>query len=124
MSRCSWVRPPHHPAFPTALIPPAVEYQFARGVEPARALLELVDADLMRWADAIYTTLPLPAYEALADRIRATRMRWTPGFAQGLVLAPMACYVGICDACRVPAFRRTWRACVDGPQCDLRDVVR
>ena len=114
----------NHPAFPTALIPPAVEYQFARGAEPAQAPLELIDADLVRWADALYTTLPVEAYEVLADRIRATRMRWTPGFAQGLVLPPMACYVGVCDACRVPAFRRTWRACVDGPQCDLRDVVR
>ncbi len=115
---------PQHDAFPTALIPPAVEYQFARGADPARALLELVDTDLMRWADALYTTLPLESYEALAGKIRRTRLRWNPGFAQGLVLAPMACYVGICDTCRVPAFRKTWRACVDGPQCDLRDVVR
>jgi dihydroorotate dehydrogenase electron transfer subunit len=115
---------PDHPAFPTALVPPAVEYQWARSDDPAQAALDLLDPDLLRWADALYTTLPLPAYERLAARIRTTRLRWVDGFAQGLLLPPMACYTGICDACRVPAFRRTWRACVDGPQCEVRDVAR
>lgn len=116
--------PAQAPTFPPALVPPAVEYQWARGDDPAEAALELLDPDLVRWADALYTTLPLPAYEHLAARIRRTRLRWMPGFAQGLLLPPMACFVGACDACRVPAFRHTWRACIDGPQCELRDVVR
>jgi hypothetical protein len=112
------------PVLPPALLPAAVEYQFARGPDAASAALELLDDSLLRWADAIYTTLPLAVYPALAQRIRNTRMHWTPGFAQGLIVPPMACFTGICDVCLVPEARRTWRACVDGPQCDLRDFVR
>jgi dihydroorotate dehydrogenase electron transfer subunit len=114
---------PDHPALPGALLPPAVEYQVARGADAAAAL-DLLDPALLRWADALYTTLPLAAYPSLAYQIRGVRLRWEAGFAQGLLIPPMACYVGICDVCLVPESRRPWRACTDGPQCDLRDFVR
>lgn len=113
-----------HPPLPTLLVPPAVEYQWAWGAGGEAAALELLDAPLLAWADALYTTLPLAVYPQLADRIRAGRVRWSPGFAQGLLAPPMACFVGICDSCRVVEARRPWRACVDGPQCDVRDFVR
>ena len=112
------------PALPPALVPEAVEYQFARSAEPAGAVLDLLDTSLLRWADALYTTLPLDSYGALAERIRAARMRWEPGFAQGLAVPPMACFTGICDTCLVAEARRPWRACVNGPQCDVRDFAR
>lgn len=112
------------PALPGMLVPATLEYQLARGDVPEDAALELLDRQTLSWADALVTTLPRTAYPALADRIRAGRMQWTPGFAQGLILAPMACFVGICDTCLVAEARRPWRACVDGPQCDVRDFVR
>jgi hypothetical protein len=96
----------------------------AREENAARAALDLLDDSLLRWADALYTTLPLAVYPGLAPRIRAVRVRWEPGFAQGLIAPPMACFVGICDVCVVAEARRSWRACVDGPACDLRDFVR
>lgn len=109
---------------PATMLPATVEYEFARGPDAATAVLELVQPALMRWADALFTTLPVDAYSALAARIQATRLRWERGFAQGILLPPMACYLGICDSCLVPEARRPWRACVDGPQCDVRDFVR
>ena len=112
------------PALPPVLVPAAVEYQLVRGPDAANAALELLDESLLRWADAIYTTLPLAVYPVLAQRIRSVRMRWAPGFAQGLIVPPMACFAGICNVCLVAEARHTWRACVDGPQCDLRDFVR
>ena len=115
---------PDRPLLPPVLLPAAVEYQLARGLDAANAALELLDESLLRWVDAMYTTLPLAVYPALAQRIRGARMHWNTGFAQGLIVPPMACFAGICDVCLVPEARRTWRACVDGPQCDLRDFVR
>ena len=112
------------PALPTLLVPAAVEYQLARGADPALAALDLLDTGLLSWADALYTTLPIRAYPMLAERIRAGRIQWQPGFAQGLLVPPMACFTGICDTCLVTEARRPWRACVDGPQCDVRDFVR
>ena len=112
------------PPLPTALVPAAVEYQWAQAALAEDAALDLLDAPLLAWADALYTTLPLAAYPRLADRIRSGRVHWAPGFAQGLLTPPMACFVGICDTCRVVEARHTWRACVDGPQCDVRDFVR
>lgn len=112
------------PPLPGALVPSAVEYQFGQGADPALAALDLLDAQLLRWADVLYTTLPQRVYPELADRIRAGRIQWTPGFAQGLLMSPMACFCGICDTCLVPEARRPWRACIDGPQCDVRDFAR
>lgn len=112
------------PALPASLAPPAVEYQFNRGPDAAAAALDLLDDSLLGWADALYTTLGIADYPSIAARVRAGRVRWGPGFAHGLLVPPMACFVGICDVCIVPEARRTWRACVDGPQCDIRDFVR
>lgn len=112
------------PALPPALAPAAVEYQWGHGDDAAAAALDLLDGSLVGWADAIYTTLPVSSFAALGDRIRRGRVRWLPEFAQGWVAAPMACFVGICDACLAPEAQRPWRACVDGPACDLRVFVR
>lgn len=113
------------PARLGALVPAAVEYQLARGASPAAAALDLLDRSLLSWADALYTTLPVDTYPLLGAAIRAARIRWQAAFAQGLLLPPMACFCGICDTCLVPEARRSpWRACTDGPQCDVRDFVR
>ena len=112
------------PPLPGAMIPAAVEYQWSRAADPSLAALDLLETALLGWADALYTTLPLRVYPELAERIRAGRVQWLPGFAHGLLVPPMACFCGICDTCLVPEARRLWRACVDGPQCDVRDFVR
>ena len=112
------------PPLPGAFVPAAVEYQLGRGADPANAALDLLEPALLSWADALYTTLPQRVYPELADRIRAGRIQWLPGFAHGLLVPPMACFCGICDTCLVPEARRSWRACIDGPQCDVRDFVR
>jgi dihydroorotate dehydrogenase electron transfer subunit len=112
------------PPLPGAMVPAAVEYQYGRGVDPALAALDLLDSSLLGWADALYTTLPQHVYPELAERVRAGRIQWPPGFAHGLLVPLMACFCGICDTCLVPEARRPWRACVDGPQCDVRDFVR
>jgi dihydroorotate dehydrogenase electron transfer subunit len=109
---------------PPSLFAPTVEYQVAHRPDEAEAALDLLDRDLLRWADALYTTLPIGAYPSLAERVRASRVQWRPGFAHGLLVSPMACFTGICDTCIVPEARRLWRACVDGPQGDVRDFVR
>lgn len=109
---------------PAGMLPAAIEYEFAHGPDATTAALELVQPALLRWADALFTTLPLTAYPMLSSLIRSTRVRWERGFAFGLLVPPMACFVGICDSCLVPDASHTWRACVDGPQCDVRDFVR
>ena len=112
------------PPLPGAMVPAAVEYQWGRAADPSLAALDLLETALLGWADAVYTTLPLRVYPELAERIRAGRVQWPPGFAHGLLIPPMACFCGICDTCLVPEARRVWRACVDGPPCDVRDFVR
>jgi dihydroorotate dehydrogenase electron transfer subunit len=113
-----------YPQLPAPAVPPDVEYQVAQGLDAGAAALELLDPSLLRWADALYTTLPVEMYPQLAERIRTTRMRWEDQFAQGLIVPPMACFVGICDSCLVAEARRPWRACIDGPQGDVRYFVR
>ena len=112
------------PTFPASLVPAAVEYQFSRGADAAAASLDLLDPTLLRWADALFTTLPLSTYPVLAAHVRDTRVGRAAEFAHGFLMPPMACYTGICDTCLVPEARRPWRGCVDGPVCDLRDFVR
>ncbi len=109
---------------PPSLVPSSVEYQFARATDSSSAALDLLATPLLQWADALYTTLPFEVYPALAQQIRHARVRWDADFAYGLIAPPMACFVGICDTCRVEEARRPWRACVDGPECRVREFMR
>ncbi len=115
---------PIGPGIPASLVPPAVEYHLARGRDPSAAALELVDDAMLRWADAIYTTLPPPAWAALGQRIERTRLRWDRGLAWAAHLPSLPCGVGVCGACAIEVGRRRRLACTDGPVFDLRDSWR
>ncbi|MBA3943116.1 MAG: hypothetical protein H0X37_00980 [Herpetosiphonaceae bacterium] len=115
---------PIGPGLPAQLIPSAVEYHLGRGPDPAAVALELLDDASLRWADAIYTTLPAAAWPILANRIEQIRMRWERGFAQVAVDLTVPCAVGVCGVCELPVGRKAKLICINGPIFDLRDLTR
>lgn len=113
---------PIGPGLPANLVPSAVEYHLGRSLDPTQAALDLLDDDLLRWADAIYTALPVAAWLPLVDRIRRTRIRWDRGVAYAYALPPLPCAVGVCGTCALPIGNKRRLVCVDGPVFDLRDT--
>ena len=61
-------------------------------------------------------------YPAMAETVREIRVGPVRGFAQALVVHPMACGVGACQGCAVPVARGTKLACTDGPVFDLLEL--
>jgi dihydroorotate dehydrogenase electron transfer subunit len=103
-----------------AALPLAVEFHQAG----MRAEWDALLAAALPWADQVAGWLPMPALPALADQIRARRLRLEPGFALMLVDADLACGYGACLACVVPlASGSLTRACVHGPVFDLAELV-
>jgi dihydroorotate dehydrogenase electron transfer subunit len=103
-----------------AALPLAVEFHQAGTPAAWNALL----ATALPWADQVAGGLPTAALPALADQIRAHRLRLEPGFALMLVAADLACGYGACLACVVPlASGSLTRACVHGPVFDLAELV-
>jgi dihydroorotate dehydrogenase electron transfer subunit len=97
--------------FPIQLLSPAIEYRAS----------DIVDAELITWADAIVASGSTEFYRALADSIHAVRYRLEPGLARVLVDMPMPCGTGACCACAVDTARGVKFACVDGPAFDLTE---
>jgi len=95
--------------FPIQLLSPAIEYRAS----------DMVDAELIAWADTMVASGSSEFYRALADSIRAVRYRLEPGLAHVLVDVPMPCGTGACCACAVDTARGVRWACVDGPAFDL-----
>ena len=75
------------------------------------------------WADQICVALPNDQLATLASAIRATRLRWEPGFASALVEGPLICGFGACGACPLELRRGSRLLCGDGPVFDLRDLA-
>jgi len=109
-------------AVPTALLPPAVEYQMALG-GAALEELELLLCDALPWADRICATGGENLYPRLAAAIRESRLGLRPGLARVLVEVPMGCGVGACGVCAVETHRGLRQACHHGPVFDLAELA-
>ncbi len=91
---------------------------------PNSTILTQLTDDTIRWADVLACALPLDQLTIVAQRVRATRLNWTDGLAQALVLPPPVCSVGVCGVCGVPTRGGYRLACMDGPVFDLKDLAR
>jgi dihydroorotate dehydrogenase electron transfer subunit len=109
---------------PPFLLPAAAEYHVAPADDPSRGALELLDDEVLRWADAVAVALPREVLPNVADRIRRTRLQWPRGFAQVALLPPLACCVGVCGVCTIQTERGARLACTNGPIFDLHDIAR
>lgn len=109
-------------AVPTALLPPAVEYQAAAGVT-ALEELELLLRDALPWADKVCAVGGRAFYSRLAGAIEDARLGVRSGLAQVLVEMSMGCGVGVCGACAVETHRGMRRACHYGPVYDLAELA-
>lgn len=109
---------------PPFLLPQAVEYHVTHGASPVADMLGLLDEETLRWADLLAVGLPLDALPMVAERVRRVRLQWSRGFAQVVLLPPLACCVGVCGMCVVETQRAKRLSCIDGPIFDLRDLVR
>ena len=107
--------------YPLELLPPEVE------VLHGEADWRWPDqVEMFAWADQVLVLTPSYAYMEVYGHIYATiaqlRQHHVPdGYVSGLFYYPMACGVGVCGACLVPARRRI-TACTDGPAIDLKQV--
>jgi len=121
-------------AVPTALLPPAVEYQVAVGTTAWEELEGLL-RDALPWADRICAAggrdqrFAGRFYSRLAAAIREVRLGLQPGLAQVVVEVAgeggvaWGCGVGACGACAVETRRGLRRACYHGPVFDLAELV-
>ncbi|MBI4786876.1 MAG: hypothetical protein HY782_07520 [Chloroflexi bacterium] len=101
-------------AFPAHLLSPEIEYHGGRDV---------LDTELLAWADAIVASGSDDLYRALAESVRAARYRLETGFARVLMDIAMPCGTGACYACAVETARGVRLACADGPAFDLAEFV-
>ena len=76
----------------------------------------------LAWADQLCAALPPERTSALANAVRAAKLRWERGFASTLLESPMVCGVGACGVCVSQLRGRNRLLCTDGPVVDLRDV--
>jgi dihydroorotate dehydrogenase electron transfer subunit len=111
--------------FPPAALPPGVEVRLAtldgsRG--HAGTALDLLP-ELAQWADQVCAVGHTDWYTELVAVLRKHRLRFTRGFAWGLI-APeiMPCGMGVCGGCAIET-RDSYRlACTDGPVFDLMTI--
>jgi len=110
--------------YPVRLLPPALEVHVVTADGSAGHQGSALDLfpDLVRWADCACIASDPATYPALAEIVREVRLRPGRGFAQALVVPPMACGVGACQGCAVPAARGPRLACADGPVFDLLEL--
>ncbi len=97
---------------PAHLLPPEVEYQTGA----------VVNAELIRWADALVAIGSDETYHRLADQIYSVRLGLVRGFMQALVDLPMPCGTGECHACAVGTSRGMRLACTEGPVFDWTEL--
>jgi dihydroorotate dehydrogenase electron transfer subunit len=110
--------------YPVRLLPPALEVHAvtADGSAGHRGSALDLFPDLARWADCVCVASDPAVYPALAEIVRQVRLGPGRRFAQALVAPPMACGVGACRGCAVPAARGPGLACTDGPVFDLLEL--
>lgn len=121
---------------PPFLLPTEVEYRgSSAGENSVMTLLEESDqpasptgaaatppSALIAWADQLGAALPLELLPPLIEAVRATRLRWQPGFAQVALAGTFPCGTGACLACLVETRNGLRTGCKDGPVFDLRDM--
>lgn len=95
------------PALP-GLLPPAVE------------VLQRLDAEAIRWADALYCAGDSAVLQRAQAVLRASSSQLP---ACGLLHAPLACGVGACYGCVVHTRSGQRLSCVDGPAFPLRELI-
>jgi dihydroorotate dehydrogenase electron transfer subunit len=124
--------------YPIHLLPPSLEVKIATGdgqVGHTGSVLDLLP-DMVPWADCICIAADPEMYPAMADTVlrasgpgglapyRAQRPhRFAGKQIDALVVPPMPCGVGACQACAVSNRRAPKLACTDGPVFDLLRLV-
>jgi dihydroorotate dehydrogenase electron transfer subunit len=112
-------------ALPAARLPSGVEYHLVTSdgrPDVVRPLMSTL-SDLLPWADALCAALPIEAYGALGETIRAARFGLVRGFAQAIYPAQFLCGTGACQACVADVAGGRRRVCLRGPVFDLADIV-
>ena len=104
--------------YPIPLLPPELELQL---VADARALEDDL-RELALWAGTICLAARPEFYRPLAEVVREERIGGSAGFAQALIVPPMACGVGACGGCAVAVAGGFKLACTDGPVFDLLEL--
>jgi dihydroorotate dehydrogenase electron transfer subunit len=89
--------------------------------------IDLLDADLLQSADAVYACGPNPMLAATAARLQPLRDRAsTPLLCEASLEAPMGCGFGTCLGCALPVRRDgagVWALCCrEGPVMDMDAV--
>lgn len=100
--------------YPPHLLSPEIEYRTD----------DVLNSELITWADALIVSGSSELFRAVADALRAVRYRLGPGFARILLEMPMPCGIGVCYACTVNTLRGVRLVCVDGPTIDLVEFER
>ncbi len=110
--------------YPLSALPPVVEVRAATldGSVGHRGVVTDLLPDLLQWADLVCAVGSPALYRALRRQVEAVRVRLSPGFLYGLLVAPLACGVGACLGCAVEMASGTRLVCVDGPVVDLAEV--
>ncbi|MBN2304658.1 MAG: hypothetical protein JXQ72_09290 [Anaerolineae bacterium] len=106
--------------YPLELLPPEVE--ILRGDTDWKWPDQV---ETLNWADQVIALAPPLAqeqvYGALYDQLYQLRHQLIPdGYVSGLFYQRLACGVGACTACQIPAPKGTILACTDGPAVDLK----
>ena len=115
----------HEPNIPPPpfLLSADAEYNVTYGSDLAQTVLDQISDDTLRWADMLALALPIDHLATIAQRIWQTRLNWTEGMAQALLLPDPVCYVGVCGVCAVPTRQGYRLSCIDGPVFDLKQVA-
>jgi dihydroorotate dehydrogenase electron transfer subunit len=110
--------------YPVQLLPPTLEVHVvtADGSCGHRGSTPELFPDLARWADCICIAGDPAIYPQLAEIVREVHVAPGRGFAQALVMPPLACGVGACQGCAVPVAHGTRLACIEGPVFDLLEL--
>ncbi len=76
----------------------------------------------LAWADQLCAALPPHLLAPLAAHVRATKLRWAPGFATVALDGALPCGIGVCQCCLIATREGLRTRCKDGPVFDLRDL--
>lgn len=112
-------------ALPASRLPAGVEYHLVTSDGRPDVMPPLMStlSDLLPWADALFAALPLEAYIALGETIRAARYALSRGFAQAVYPSQFLCGTGACQSCVADVAGGRRRVCLRGPVFDLVDIV-
>lgn len=109
------------PGLPVSLLPASIEYH-TYALTEGWTWEQTGWQGLIAWADQTYVALADRLRASLAQQQRQDPIRWRRDMIQAWVWRPMACGLGICQACAIPTRKGIQHVCSDGPVFDLYDL--